>query len=92
VELPAQIVQMQDGILLDLRTNQIIVTGDLSFHSTGTMRLSSDQHVILESGRGKDVRNETQGIWLNPVLDDDGLPIEIAGEIEVDDGDIGESS
>jgi hypothetical protein len=90
--LPVHVVQLPNGILLDLHSNTIVVSGELNIHSTGTMRLSSDEHVILNSGGGKDSRGETQGIWLNAVLDDDGLPVEIAGEIEVDHGDIGECS
>lgn len=80
---PINVIQLSDGLLLDLHSNRIVVSGDLNLHTTGTMRLSSDEHVIFESGGGLDERGEVQGIWLNPVVDENGSPIEVADEIEV---------
>ncbi len=82
--LPSTVIQLSNGVMLDLASNQVIVEGDFSLHSTGNIRLSSDEHVIVESGRGFDDRGEVQGIWLNPVYDDSGQPIEVADEIELE--------
>lgn len=84
--MPISVIQLSDGLLIDLKTNRLVVQGDLNLHTTGTMRLSSDEHVILESGEGTDSRGETQGIWLNPVVDEHGNPYEVADEIDMEDG------
>jgi hypothetical protein len=82
--LPINVIQLSDGLLIDLQSNRLVVLGELSLHTTGTMRLTSDEHVIIASGCGTDERGEIQGVWLNPELDESGQPYEIPDEIEIE--------
>lgn len=53
---------------------------DKHIHATGNLILSSDQHVIIRSGKGKENHpagetDKNWGIHLNPELDEYGWPI-----------------
>jgi hypothetical protein len=64
------VVYLADGVQLDLVNRRIFVPGELHIHSGGTMRFTSDSHVILRSGV------ENGGcIWFNTREDEFGNPI-----------------
>jgi hypothetical protein len=64
------VVTLEQGIQLDLRSRTIVIPGDFHLHSRGTMRLTSDEHVIVHSGV------ERGGfIFFNTPEDDRGNPI-----------------
>lgn len=55
----------------------ISLKGDFTLHTSGTLKLESDQHVILSSGRGKEERaGYRHSVWLNPDLDTEGRPVQ----------------
>jgi hypothetical protein len=70
-------IQLKNGTILDLSTNTVIVNGAFTLHSTGELCLSTDEHLILLSGRTPEERPGYQhSIWLNPDFDDKGRPVQ----------------
>lgn len=70
------VVELQNGMKLDLQTGQLIIPGEFNIHATGTLRLTSDEHVIIQSSRQPEDRpGYRYSVWLNPDLDDMGRPL-----------------
>lgn len=57
---------------------KIVINTPLSIHCTNTISLSSDQHIILSSGKKPDPTRPGYnfGVWLNPDLDRMGRPLQ----------------
>ncbi len=82
------IIKLENGILIDLANKHIVIPGEFSLHSQGNFRLSSDQHIIINSGQGYEGREDYRySIWLNSSLDECGRPIKennaLEGKIDV---------
>lgn len=64
-------------ITIHRKGREIILEGDFSFHTRGNLTLRSDQHVMIFSGQGEEVRQGYRhGIWLNPLVDPIGRPLQ----------------
>lgn len=70
------VIKTANDVLIDLEKRKIIISGDFHMHCTGDLRLSSDKHILLNSGEGYDSTvGERWGIWLNSDTDSRGKPI-----------------
>lgn len=64
-------------ITIQKRGKVIHLSGDVTLHASGTLKLESDKHIILSSGKGKEERpGYRHSVWLNPDLDARGRPIQ----------------
>lgn len=63
----------------DAATQRWVLEGDLAVHLTGSLRLSTDKHIILQSGRtpvpGRP--GYVHGVWTNPPLNAEGQPVRL---------------
>ena len=70
------IVKLKDGSYIDLSKKKIVLTGDIHIHCEGNLKLSSDKHILIESGRTKEERNGyLHSIWFNAKEDEQGRPL-----------------
>ncbi len=77
-------VAIGQGIVLDLVSNRIVIQGDFELYTKGHLRLRSDKHVIINSGRDEEQRpGYIHAIWLNSDEDDFGRPI-LADDTEIE--------
>lgn len=67
-----------DDFNFQYSNGKLVINTPLSIHCTNTISLSSDQHIILSSGRKPefDRPGYTYGVWLNPDLDRLGRPLQ----------------
>jgi hypothetical protein len=69
-------IKMKNGIIVDLDNQRLIIPGDFNLHTTGNLRLTSDKHIIIKSGRVPEERpGYVYGIWFNSDEDSDGKPL-----------------
>ncbi len=70
------IIILDNGMKLDLENRKLIIPSDFHLHTEGDLRLSSDKHVILHSGRTPESREGyVHGVWVNPDIDEYGRPL-----------------
>lgn len=79
-------VRFDNGLVLDLANKCIVVPGDLTIHATGDFTLSSDKHVIIQSGCDPEEREGyVHSVWLNPSFDEQGRPIKEEDDILIEE-------
>lgn len=66
------------GVTLDLRKNKIVLTQETHIHCTENFTISSDKHLMLDSGRNIEGDREgyMNGVWINTDKDHLGRPIQ----------------
>jgi hypothetical protein len=71
------IIELKNGVILDLNQGKIKISGDFHIHATGDFHLTSDKHIIMQSGYGQiDTRiGAPYSVWINSELDHNGIPI-----------------
>jgi hypothetical protein len=70
------VLKLDNGLLVDVTNRRIIIPSDFHLHTQGTLRISSDQHVLINSGEGYDLYSGRRwGIWLNTEVDNNGEPV-----------------
>lgn len=70
------VLKLDNGLLVDIENKRIVIPTDFHIHTEGTLRISSDKHVVINSGDGYDPNIGTRwGIWLNSDVGNDGEPI-----------------
>jgi hypothetical protein len=70
-------IKLNNGIILDLTSNRIIIPSDFHLHTQGNLRLSSDQNIIISSGQKQDTERSdyVYGVWINSEEDLLGRPL-----------------
>lgn len=71
------IIRLKDGSYIDLSTKKIVLTEDTHIHCNGNLKLTSDKHVVIRSGRTPDPLREgyIHSVWTNANEDELGRPI-----------------
>lgn len=70
------VIQLENGLLVDIENKRLVIPTDFHIHTEGTLRLSSDKHILINSGDGFDpILGTRWGIWLNSDVDNNGEPI-----------------
>lgn len=66
---PSDLAKVSKGspVFYDPETRRLFIDGDFQIHSTGNLILSSDQHVVINSGN--DGMDYTHQVHLNPPLE-----------------------
>ena len=69
-------IRLKNGSIVDLNNQRLIILGDFTLHTTGNLKLTSDKHIILKSGRLPEERaGYTYSIWFNSEEDQFGNPL-----------------
>jgi hypothetical protein len=69
-------IKMKNGVIIDIENQRVIIPGDFNLHTTGNLRLTSDKHVIIKSGRTPEERDGyVYGVWINSEEDNQGNPL-----------------
>lgn len=75
--LYGNILKINDGVEINLITGKITFTRPTQFHCQENFVISSDKHVIIQSGQHQvpDKPGMTYGVWMNPETDFHNQPI-----------------
>jgi hypothetical protein len=69
-------IKTKNGVIIDIENQRVIIPGDFNLHTTGNLRLTSDRHIIIKSGRTPEERDGyVYGVWLNSEEDSNGNPL-----------------
>lgn len=62
--------------MFDLESKTLHLPADYRIHSTGSLTIASDKHLLFNSGRTPEEREGyLHSIWFNADLDEQGRPI-----------------
>lgn len=66
-----------NGVEIDLNRRLVVVSEPFNLHCTENLKLSSNKHVLLESGQGTEHRrpNYLYSVWINSPTDQYGDPV-----------------
>jgi hypothetical protein len=70
-------ITLHNGIILDLTSNRLVIPSDFHLHTSGNLKFSSDQNIIISSGNGEDITRSkyVYGVWINSEEDHLGRPL-----------------
>lgn len=75
----SEIIDLGGGVIIDIKNKKIIIPDGFNIHSSGTLKIETEKHLILSSSEKPTGENGmVYSIWLNPDLDDNGNPIPAA--------------
>jgi hypothetical protein len=71
------IIKLENGAYIDLSNKKIVLPEDFHIHARGNLKLTSDKHVVIRSGRNSDPEREgyVHSIWVNADEDSLGRPL-----------------